>query len=98
MFDIVLHPRAETDLADIWQFTFETWGAAQANTYLEQLDLGFHQLAKNPKLGKPGDEIRTGYRCLHLSRHMAYYRIQDRQIIIVRVLHERMDIWQYLND
>ncbi|WHZ25889.1 MAG: hypothetical protein OJF51_000684 [Nitrospira sp.] len=26
MFDIVLHPRAETDLADIWQFTFETWG------------------------------------------------------------------------
>ncbi|MFZ3013227.1 MAG: type II toxin-antitoxin system RelE/ParE family toxin [Nitrospira sp.] len=98
MFDIVLYPRAETDLADIWQFTFETWGVTQANTYLEQLDLGFRQLAKNPKLGKPCDEIRTGYRCLHLNRHMAYYRLHARQVIIVRVLHERMDIWQHLND
>lgn len=81
MFDIVLHPRAETDLDDIWQFTFETWGATQANTYLKQLDLGFQQLTKNPKLGKPCDNIRTGYRSLHLNRHIAYYRLQSRQII-----------------
>lgn len=98
MFDVVLHPRAETDLAGIWQFTFETWGPAQANTYLEQLDLGFQQLAKNPQLGKPCDDIRTGYRCLHLNRHIAYYRLQARQVIIVRVLHERMDAWQHFED
>lgn len=98
MFDILLQPRAEADLADIWQFTFETWGAEKANRYLEQLDLGFHQLSRNPKLGKPCDDIRTGYRCLHLNRHIAYYRLQARHIIIVRVLHERMDIGQHLDD
>lgn len=98
MFEIVLHPRAETDLADIWQFTFETWGATQANIYLEQLDLGFHRLTKNHKLGKPCDEIRAGYRCLHLNRHIAYYRLSASQIIIVRVLHERMDTSQPLDD
>ncbi|MEQ1704796.1 MAG: type II toxin-antitoxin system RelE/ParE family toxin [Rickettsiales bacterium] len=98
MFDIIIQPRAEMDLDDIWQFTFERWDATQANTYLEQLDLGFQQLAKNPKLGKPCDDIRAGYRSLHMNRHIAFYRLQARQVIIVRVLHERMDIWQHFED
>ena len=31
---------AERDLLDIWQYTFETWGADQADEYL---DAPFHQ-------------------------------------------------------
>ena len=28
---------AEQDVAGIWDYTFETWGAEQADRYLEQL-------------------------------------------------------------
>ena len=97
MFDIILLPRAEIDLDDIWQFTFETWDATQANLYLEQLDLGLHQLAKNPKLGKACDDVRTDYRSLHINRHIVFYYLQAHQVIIVRVLHECMDIFQHLD-
>lgn len=98
MFDVVLTPRAETDLDSIWQFTFERWGEAQADKYLEQLDSGIQQLAKTPKLGTSCDDIRTGYRFLHINHHLAYYCLGERQVIVIRILHERMDTSQHFGE
>jgi toxin ParE1/3/4 len=56
------------------------------------------QLAQNPKLGKPRETIRVGYRSIQINRHVAYYRMKDRRIEIVRVLHERMDPWHHLEE
>ena len=96
MFEVLKAPLAADDLKKIWRYTFQKWGEAQADRYLEQLDIGLGRLAENPKLGKSQETIRAGYRSIQVNRHVAYYRILGQRIEIVRVLHERMDPWHHL--
>jgi len=42
------------------------------------------------------DHIRTGYRRRGVERHMIYLRITDFGIVIVRILHHRMDAPRHL--
>jgi len=91
MPEIVKRPRARQDLKDIWRYSFEEWGEAQANKFLSELDAGITQLGENPRLGKPRDDLRPGYRSLRVGEHMVYYVLTPSAIRIVRVLHARMD-------
>lgn len=52
----------------------------------------------NPRLGKPRESIRPGYRSIQINRHVAYYRTQTQRIEIVRVLHESMDPPDHLEE
>lgn len=88
--------RAERDLTDIWLYTYEEWGEAQANKYFDELDAGIRRLAENPELGKRCDYIRAGYRSLRVGHHLVYYTVTPSIIRIVRVLHERMDVGWHL--
>jgi toxin ParE1/3/4 len=73
MLEIVKRPRAKQDLKDIWRYNFEQWGATQADKYLAELDAGIGQIRKNPRLGKPRDDLRASYRSLQVNEHMIYY-------------------------
>ncbi|MBU2648940.1 type II toxin-antitoxin system RelE/ParE family toxin [bacterium] len=87
-----LTPAADQDIVEIWLYTSETWGAARANNYLEQIEQCLRGLVENPGLGKRRDEIRPGYRSLHCDHHLIFYREKPKQQIdVVRFLHERMD-------
>ena len=55
-----------------------------------QIDAGLQELISNPKLGKSRDYVREGYRSVQINRHVIFYRVQESEIFIVRVLHERM--------
>ena len=83
MFELFKKPLAEDDLKDIWLYSFRNWGETQADYYLQQLDAGLQRLVDNPKLGRPRDSIRPGYRSLQINRHVAYYQIQNQRIEIV---------------
>lgn len=91
MLEIVTRPRARQDLKDIWRYSFEEWGEAQADKYLREIDTGIARLRANPKIGKPRDDLRPGYRSLRVNEHMVYYMLTPWAIRIVRVLHARMD-------
>ncbi len=91
-----LTPEADTDLVEIWFYTFETWGIEQANKYLGNLEKQFINLVSQPGLGIAVDEIRKGYRCFHHQKHIIFYRPRKkRSLEIVRILHERMAIDRY---
>jgi len=51
MRKIRLHARAESDLIDIWQYSFEEWDDVQADKYLDELNAAIDSLAANPYLG-----------------------------------------------
>ncbi len=91
MLKLLRTPEAEQDLLDIWLHSFETWGAQQADRYLQNLDQGMQQLTRTPNLGKPRDAARRGYRSLQIGRHVIYYRVLLDAIDVVRILHDRMD-------
>jgi toxin ParE1/3/4 len=88
-----LTEKAKDDLKKIARFTQKRWGKEQRNTYLKSLDSGFQQLGDNPYIGRPCDEIKSGYFKFPTGSHVVYYRSQtEKQVEIVRILHESMDV------
>lgn len=92
MLELIVRPRARSDLKGIWSYTFKKWGAQQADRYLQDIDTEIRSLLKFPEIGTPCDSARLGYRALHVHRHLVFYRITPAQIEIVRVLHDAMDV------
>ena len=86
-----LSPAARGDLSEIWDYSEETWGPAQAEKYLGELQAAMERLADDPTRGRPCDEIRHGYRRFAVERHLIFYITQTDSIDVIRVLHQRMD-------
>lgn len=93
---IRIHALAESDLIGIWQYTFEQWGSAQADTYLDELSNGITQLADNPEIAAARDFVREGYRVLFVNSHAVYYTVTASAIHVIRVLHGQMDPLKHL--
>ena len=91
-----LTPAAKADLREIWLYTLENWGEAQADRYLFQLEECCERLVEHPELGRPRDELRRGYRSLLEGSHLIIYRYHLDRIEIIRVLHRRMDPERHL--
>lgn len=91
MAEYLLTPAAESDLEIIWEHTQQQWGVDQAIRYTDILFAAFIELAQSPKSAPACDHIRVGYRRRSVERHMIYYRISDAGVVIVRILHDRMD-------
>ena len=62
----LLSPRAQDDIAEIWDYTAQRWGIEQAESYIRDLQATLELLAENPALGRSAEAIRAGYR-KHLS-------------------------------
>jgi len=84
---------ARKDIIEIGRFTTEKWGVRQRNKYLKQLDDAFHLFARQPEIGKPADDIKSGYRRFSQGSHVIFYREGvDSKIVVVRILHSSMDV------
>ena len=46
----VLSPRAQADIAEIWDYTRERWGIDQAELYFRQIQAGIEAVAAEPRL------------------------------------------------
>ena len=89
---------AENDLAEIWNYTVQSWGEPQAEKYLKGLEARFLELADNPDQGKARKDLSPEYRSYHEARHVLFYSQHNDGIAIARVLHERMDLVERLED
>lgn len=92
----VLSPRAQADIEDIWFYTVKHWSVDQAERYLRLIQIEIGNLASDPLRGRACDEIRLGYRKSHAGAHVIFYRVEDRRIDVVRILHQRMDFERHL--
>jgi toxin ParE1/3/4 len=81
---------AKTDLLSIGAYTLETWGAAQAERYLDSLERCAKMLAVNPLLGRPCNWIRSGLFRFEKGRHILFYRRVEDGILVSRILHQSM--------
>lgn len=92
----LLVPAAQRDLSAIWDYTLEMRGAAQAELYIDDLRDGIKKIAADPSRGRRCDDIREGYRRYSVRSHIVFYRERSDAVIVVRVLHKRMDVWQHV--
>ncbi len=91
-----LRTLAQSDLESTWLYSCEHRGVNQADSYLEAMIQRFDWLAENPTLGKPRDDIKQGYFCFPEGMHLIFYIINNNQIDIIGLPHQRMDIVEYL--
>ena len=94
MGDYRLTTRAESDLAQIADYTIETFGIEQARRYGDALEKCFQTIADNPSLGREADELAPNLRRLQHKSHVVFYLPETKDVLIVRVLHENMDFEQ----
>lgn len=90
-----LTPLAETDLEDIWTYTFERWSLEQAEHYVGELAAAFERLARGEWVGR-SSRAGDGYRRYLVGAHVVFYRETTETLDVIRVLHQRMDVDRHL--
>ena len=90
--------KAAADLNDIWEYTYDTWSAEQANTYYNNLLADCSKVADKPEnLGRHYDDVRPAVKGYPSGKHIIFFRkLQDGRVRIIRILHERMDFKRHL--
>jgi toxin ParE1/3/4 len=85
-------PRARRDLQEAWIYSRDRWGRSRANSYIRDLNAAIQRIGENPKLGQVCDEVRPGYRRHPAGSHMLFYMVRDDAVVIIRVLHQQMNV------
>jgi len=96
MREILISPRARRDLIEVWLYTFENWGEAQADSYVGALERHIDELAEAPNRGRSREPVREGYWSIHVGRHVVFYTFTDSTVKVRRVLHDQMDVDRHL--
>jgi len=93
MAKYILTNKAVKDLTNIWNYTFDNWSEIQADKYYKMLIKNCQIIAENPYTGKNYEAILTGLRGHKIGRHIIFYSIEnENKILIIRILHENMDL------
>ncbi len=91
MATYILSGEADIDIQDIAESSIQQWGLARAEKYVLGLHEAVQRLAEFPDIGRDARQIRPGYFRMEVSSHAVFYRKTENGILIIRVLHERMD-------
>jgi toxin ParE1/3/4 len=65
--------------------------------YLARLDNAFFKIAENPGMGRSAEHILSGYCSYSGGKHIIFYQERSDIILIVRILHQNMDMHRNLN-
>jgi toxin ParE1/3/4 len=83
---------AVKDLEEIWSCTCNKWSVGQADRYYKLIIDEIEFIASNPLSGKSVDYVKQGYRSTKVKSHLVFYHMtDDNNILVVRILHQRMD-------
>ena len=90
MPEVAFSRRAELDLELIDDYTADTWGDAQADLYLNQLNSFLALLARNPRIGRVWESSPRNLRRIEHGSHVIFYSQTEQGILIARILHQNM--------
>lgn len=94
---ILLLPRAQLDMDDVWSYTTLHWGIKQAEFYTRQLWQQMQIIAANPAMGRSCSHIRKDYYSYPVASHVISFRVIEGGIDVVRILHKQMYVEQQLD-
>ena len=77
---------ADQDFFDIYIYGAQNFGFKQAEAYAEGMKARFQDIADTPNLYQAVDSIRLRYRRSVFGAHAIYYRQDNADVLIVRIL------------
>lgn len=87
---------ADADVAQIYQDGLGMFGVTQAEKYAAGMAERFSFLAEKKIRGSDYSDVRPELRRADYVSHAIYYRHTDYGVLILRILHGRMDPGRHL--
>jgi len=97
MARFALTAAALRDIGAIADYTEANWSTAQAQLYLDALELKLMHLAAQPSLGRARDELAAGVRSTVFESHVGYYQRERFGVLVLRILHAHRDPIRHLD-
>jgi toxin ParE1/3/4 len=92
-------PRATADLDEIWLYVAEESGSPNiAQRLTDSITDRFYVLSEHPYLGRSRSELGPGLRSHPVRNYLIFYRVDEGDVLIVRVLHGNRDIEAVFRD
>lgn len=87
-------PQAEAELDEIWYYIAKESGSFEiADRVVDSLTERFFLLARYPHIGRRRDEdLRPGLRSFPAGEYVIIYRVEDDDVLILRVIRASRDI------
>ena len=95
---IEVSPRAQSEIAGIWEYTALEYGEDAADAYVTELDAVMLRALEYPLMGADCPEVRKGYRRIRAGGQMIYYIPHQRGIDVMRVMHPRQHAREHLKE
>lgn len=89
--ELVISPKAESDLIDIWLFIAEDQ-PINADRFLDRLHEVAQSLAETPGMGVNRPAIAEGLKSFPVGNYVLFYRVKPTQLELVRVLSASRDM------
>ena len=86
-----LTEEAAKDVDKILAYSVNSFGMAQTEHYFVALKECIELLADNPNIGHSAEDILPEYLRFPYESHVIFYKRLASSILVVRILHERMD-------
>jgi toxin ParE1/3/4 len=87
---------ARTDLASIRRYSSRKWGRDQTIRYMDALRGTMKGLVYGRTVTRERDDLRSGMQMATSGRHCIFFETDESRILVVRVLHDRMDYHRHL--
>jgi len=82
---------AAIDIEEILDQSINNFGTAQTEIFFEALKKCIKLLADQPNIGHSAEDILPDYLRFPHESHVIFYKILSSSILVVRILHKRMD-------
>jgi len=87
---------AEEDLNDIFKYSYENFGEEQAEKYYGGLEDRFIEILNGIAHSTDWSDVVPGMRRTNYERHAIFYERDADDVIILRVLHQQVDILRHI--
>jgi toxin ParE1/3/4 len=91
MIQVIISPKAKSDLSDIWEYTLAEWGIVQAENYVRELWAVILEKGCDLSTSTDVSDVRKGYRRIRSGPHINFFKQTCEGIDVIRILHQRMD-------
>jgi toxin ParE1/3/4 len=82
---------ADEDLARIALEGLELYSLSRVEAYVDDLIVFFDRIAEFPLAARERTELQPGLRMRRFHSHAIFYRVEDRHVLIIRILHGHQD-------
>jgi toxin ParE1/3/4 len=88
---------ARADLKSIRRYSQRTWGPDRTAQYMAALRDTLKGLLAGTVVSRTRDDLRPGLQMATSGRHRVFFEVDETRVLVVRVLHDRMDYQRHLD-